>query len=68
VSSFTPGSGRRTDAAAQDRPKEGRIPWGALDIARLALEAARPDTKEGGAVRAKVDEAIHYLDKAGANL
>lgn len=55
-------------SAAQGRPKEGRIPWGALDLARLALEAARPDTKEDGAVRTKVDEAIHYLDRAGAKL
>jgi len=55
-------------AATTDRLEEGRIPWGALDLARFALEAARPDTKDDGAVRAKVDEAIHYLDKAGAKL
>lgn len=61
-------SDARTPDAATEREKEGRIPWGALDLARFALEAARPDTREGGPVRAKVDEAIHYLDRAGARL
>ncbi len=49
-----------------ERPKNGPIPWGALDRALAALEAARSDTREDGPVRALLDEAVHYLRRAGA--
>jgi len=42
----------------------GRYPKGAIACAILALEAARPDTKEDGAVRSAVDDALDRLYRA----
>lgn len=49
--------GRHPDAADQN----AAYPRGMVDAAILALEAARPDTKEGGAVRYQVDDALDRL-------
>jgi hypothetical protein len=38
-----------------------RYPRGMVDSTITALEAARPDTKEGGAVRRAVDDALDRL-------
>ena len=61
-------SEQRDVTALPLREPEGKIPWGVLDMARFALEVARPDTKEGGVVRREVDVALHYLEKIGARL
>lgn len=42
----------------------GEYPRGAVEAAITALEAARPDTKEEGAVRAAVDDALDRLYRA----
>jgi hypothetical protein len=50
--------------SAEENQWRGVYPRGAVEKAIVALEAARPDTKDNGAVREIVDEALDLLYRA----